>query len=133
MSLSRRMKIRQSFAVLALMSLPALSHADELIETYTAFLSERDHFSSKGERLRDAAAIIRQDRANFHKYGKRDIGDESDNFFASARNREILERFLKRGRSTAAALNAIINGTPYITVRIYVTDSGENYINVSVQ
>lgn len=115
------------------MILPALSHADELIETYTAVLSERDHYNSSGERLKEAAAIIRQDRANFHKYGKRDNGDESDKFFASARNREILERFLKRGRSTAAALNAIIHGTPVVTVRIYVTDSGENYINVSVQ
>ena len=83
--------------------------------------------------MKEAAAIIRQDRANFHKFGKRDKGDESDTFFANARNREILERFLNRGRSTASALNAIINGTPVVIVRIYRADSGENYINVSVQ
>ena len=115
------------------MILPALSRADELIESYTAVLSERDHFNSSGERLKEAAAIIRQDRANFHKFGKRDASDEPDKFFATARNREILERLLKRGRTTAAALNAIVNGTPVVTVRIYVTDSGENYVNVAVQ
>lgn len=115
------------------MIFPAFSQADELIETYTAVLSGRDHFNSSGERLKEAAAIIRQDRAHFHKFGKRDKGDEPDKFFAIARNREILERLLNRGRSTPAALNAIVNGTPVVTVRIYVTDSGENYINVAVQ
>jgi hypothetical protein len=127
------MKTCQLCAILAALILPALSHADELIETYTAVLSERDHYNSSGERLKEAAAIMRQDRANFHKFGKRDQGDESDTFFANARNREILEKFLNRGRSTAVALNAIINGTPVVVVRIYRADSGENYINVSVQ
>jgi hypothetical protein len=127
------MKTRQILTILALMLLPAMSRAEELIETYTAVLSERDHYNSSGERLKEAAAIIRQDRANFHKFGKRDKGDESDTFFANVRNREILEKFLNRGRSTASALNAIIHGTPVVVVRIYRSDSGENYINVSVQ
>jgi hypothetical protein len=127
------MKTRPLFAILALTILPALSHADELVETYLAVLSERDHCNSSGERLKEAAAIIRQDRANFHKFGRRDKGDQSDTFFANATNREILERFLNRGRSTASALDAIINGTPVVVVRIYRADSGDNYINVSVQ
>src|SRR5438309_1903209 len=35
--------------------------AQELIESYIAFLSEADHFNSNGQRLTSAAAIIRQD------------------------------------------------------------------------
>ena len=35
------------------------------VESYTARLSERDHYNSNGQRLLSAAAIIRQDRANF--------------------------------------------------------------------
>jgi len=107
--------------------------ADTLRESYTAVLSERDHFNSNGDRLDNAAAIIRQDRANFHKLGKRDPGDESDKFFASAENRDILEQLLKRGHSNPAILRTIINGTPTITVSIYRSAAGANFINVLVR
>jgi hypothetical protein len=105
---------------------------DGLVESYVAVLSEQDHLNSSGERLTSAAAIIRQDRANFHKLGKRDPGDEGDRFFASANNREILEQLLNRGTSRPAVLRAIVNGTPTVTVKIYRTASGNNYVNVTV-
>ena len=57
-------------------------HTQQLLESYVALLSERDHFNSSGQRLTTAAAIIRQDRANFHRFGLRDPGDEDDTFFA---------------------------------------------------
>jgi len=107
--------------------------ADTLRESYTAVLSERDHFNSNGDRLDNAAAIIRQDRANFHKLGKRDPGDESDKFFASAENRDILEQLLNRGTSNPAALRSIVNGTPTVTVSIYENDAGRVYVNVVVK
>ncbi len=106
--------------------------ADNLRESYVAVLSSQDHFNSSGERLKSAAAIIRQDRANYHKFGLRDKGDEGDQFFASAHNREILERLLSRGTSSPGALARIVNGTPTILVKIYRTDSGEDYINVTI-
>jgi hypothetical protein len=43
---------------------PTISHAQQLIGSYVALLSETDHFNSNGQRLTSAAAIIRQDRAN---------------------------------------------------------------------
>jgi len=107
--------------------------ADTLRESYSAVLSERDHFNSSGERLDNAAAIIRQDRANFHKLGKRDAGDESDKFFASAENRDILEQLLNRGTSNPVALRTIVNGTPTVTVSIYENDAGRVYVNVVVK
>ncbi len=107
--------------------------ADVLVESYEAVLSKRDHFNSAGERLDNVAAIIRQDRANFHKFGKRDEGDHGDTFFSKAKNREILERLLQRGRTTKAVMNSIVNGTPVILVRIYENDAGENYINVLIE
>ena len=103
-------------------------NADTLRESYVAVLSERGHLNSSGERLTSAAAIIRQDRANFHKLGKRDPGDEGDRFFAGANNRELLEQLLNRGTSRPAVLRAIVNGTPTVTVKIYRTASGNNYV-----
>jgi hypothetical protein len=89
------------------------------IESYTARLSARDHFNSNGLRLRTAAAIIRQDRANFYVYGLRDDEDQPDSFFSNKANRARLEQMLENGRTTPEATYAIVNGTPLIRVDIY--------------
>jgi len=89
------------------------------IGSYVARLSEIDHFNSSGQRLTSAAAIIRQDRANVHRYGKRDLDDESDTFFAEEGNRAVLEQMLDRGRADPGVLSRIVNGTPRIRVAIY--------------
>ena len=108
--------------------------ADQLLESYTARLSSQDHFSSSGARLTSAAAVIRQDRANFHKFSRQDSEDEGDQYFASARNREVLEAMLERGSSRRSALNAIVNGTPLVQVSIFRDDrTGRDYVSVSVK
>ena len=131
---SKLMKILPAMTFLAAsMSLSGLAMADELKETYVARLSAKDHFNSSGGRLDSAAAIIRQDRANFHKFGRRDAEDESDVFFANARNRELLEKFLERGSATRNAIHAIMNGTPLVRVQVFTNErTGNDYIQVSV-
>jgi hypothetical protein len=99
----------------------------EPIESYVARLSARDHFNSNGQRLTSAAAIIRQDRANYYVYGIRDPEDEADSFFESKENRALLESLLEHGRSTPAAIERVVNGTPLIRVEVY-----RNFINVTI-
>jgi hypothetical protein len=106
----------------------APAFASELLETYFARLGEDDHFNSKGERLTSVAAIIRQDRANFHRFGIRDPDDESDSFFSRANNRARLEKMINRGNISKSARRAILNSTPIIYVEIY-----DDFINVQVQ
>jgi hypothetical protein len=105
-------------ALAALVNLGGTARAD-LIETYTARLSSRDHRSSTGTKLTDPAAIIRQDRANFHKFGKRDSEDQYDSFFSKASNRDKLEKLLKNGSISPTARKSVLNGTPLIRVKIY--------------
>jgi hypothetical protein len=93
----------------------------QLVESYTARLSPRDHYNSNGERLQSAAAIIRQDRANFYVYGLRDNEDEPDPYFSSKGNRARLEQMLENGRTTSEAIYRVVNGTPLIRVDIYAT------------
>jgi hypothetical protein len=93
----------------------------QLVESYSARLSPRDHYNSNGERLRSAAAIIRQDRANFYVYGLRDNEDEPDPYFSSKGNRARLEQMLENGRTTPEAIYRVVNGTPLIRVDIYAT------------
>jgi hypothetical protein len=95
------------------------SQAQQLIGSYVALLSEADHFNSQGQRLTSAAAIIRQDRANFHRYGIRDPEDEDDSFFADEGNRAALEQMLERGRADPGVISRILNGAVLIRVDIY--------------
>ena len=104
--------------------IPTSSRAQQLIGSYVALLSEADHFNSNGQRLTSAAAIIRQDRANFHRYGIRDPEDEDDTFFADEGNRAALERMLEHGRADPGVIARIVNGTVLIRVDIYRDASG---------
>ena len=88
--------MKPAVAFLIFLTCLSRAHADELREFYTTRLSANDHFSSKGKRLESAAAIIRQDRANYHKFKLRDLEDGEDVFFASADNRALLENQLER-------------------------------------
>jgi hypothetical protein len=107
------------------------SKAQQLLERYQALLSDRDHFNSSGQRLTSAAAIIRQDRANYHRFGLRDAEDENDRFFANATNRAALEKLLERGRAEPGVISAIVNGTPIITVEVWRGNAGP-FVNVTV-
>jgi len=104
---------------LAGMALAAPASAQQLLEAYQARLSASDHFNSNGERLRDPAAILRQDRANFHQFGIRDAEDEDDVYFGKKANRARLEAMLRSGRLDRATRNAILNGEPLVLVEVY--------------
>jgi hypothetical protein len=106
--------------------------ADVLLDEYVAELSWKDHFNSNGVRLDSAAAIIRQDRANVHRYVRTDLGDTSDFYFKNANNRALLERLIARGTIDAGAERYILNGEPMTIVRIYRSDEGFDYVRVGV-
>ncbi len=114
-------------AALAL-GVPSAAMAAPMLEVYLARLSAQDHFNADGKRLTTVAAIIRQDRANYHKYALRDPEDEGDAFFAQAENRARLEAFIAQGSVTPTAARAILNGTPLIVVRVY-----ETYVDIDVK
>lgn len=115
--------------VLGLMAVPA--SAQELIDSYQAFLSQSNHYNSNGQRLTSAAQIIRQDRADLHRFGIRDPGDQDDTFFANADNRAALERLIDAGDSDPRDLRRIVNSNVTVEVDIYESD-GDNYAFVTV-
>ena len=108
----------------------SLRDGDIIVASYQAHLSAQDHFSSTGSRLSNAAGIIRQDRANFHKFGLRDSQDEDDDFFSNPSNREALEQMLNKGNMNKLFANEIINGNPLIIVKVIRTPVGAYYVNV---
>lgn len=98
-----------------------------VLESYVAFLGPNDHFNSRGARLTEPWQIIRQDRANFHRFGIRDRGDQADRFFASIANRGRMERMILNGYIEPNAAWRIVNDNVWIRVDVY-----PNSVNVSV-
>ena len=81
-----------------LMASTSAAQADELLESHNAYIGQDDLSNSINERLTQPWQVIRQDRANVHRFGVRQPGDDVDGFFASARNRDLAERMIRNGR-----------------------------------
>ena len=125
--------IRRTLLALGLVLAAATpAAAADLIGSYNAYLSRADHYNSQGERLTSAAAIIRQDRANFHKFGIQDDQDESDNYFDDVNNRAVLERMLSDGSSDPGVLSRIVNSNVMIHVDIYRSNHHGDYVVVTL-
>lgn len=93
--------------------------AQSVVDDYCTRISENDKVASDGYQLSDAASILRQDRANFHKFGLADDEDEGDNSFASTQARARIPALLDNGDSDQGILNSIVNRTPFVCVEIY--------------
>lgn len=102
--------------------------------TYYAQISESDKYNSQGKPLAtsytkaSAAAILRQDRANFHEFGHRDFGDTADCVMHIRQQRAKFEAYLNKGTATKNAIYQIVEGYPIVRVDLF-TDS----ISVTIQ
>jgi len=87
--------------------------------SYVAKIGKADHYNSDGLRIDKAEYIIQQDRANYHKFKKRDPQDESDPFFKTKENRAKMYRMIQRGGGLDRRVRrAILNGNPLIKVKV---------------
>lgn len=98
----------------------AAAQADQLLGSYIARISDNDHFASDGYPLDTAAQMVRQDRANWHKFGRGDAEDMDDPWFGSTSARARLERMLNQsGAMSQATRRAIANGEPVVEVQVF--------------
>ncbi len=116
---------------LLMLALCAPASAQSLIAAYTARIAPHDTVNSNGVPLTTAAAIIRQDRANFHRFRIRDAEDESDPYFADANNRAALEALIARGTVSAGALAGLRGGQAMVRVEIWTGSTGD-FVRVRV-
>ncbi|WP_417702427.1 hypothetical protein [Pseudophaeobacter sp.] len=117
--------------LVALMLGPTVARADEVLADYVAFIGQDDLHNSKGTRLREPWQILRQDRANYHRFGISQFGDEWDPLFSDKSNRAVMENMIRRGSIAPAAARDIVRGG--VMVRITVYDNGtHDYLRASV-
>jgi len=96
-------------------------------EVYRTWLSAQDHSSSKGAPISKAAVILRQDRANVHKFGKADEGDTMDSWFGNKNARADLVNGNLQVIFEEGAEDIIENWTPYVQVVL-----SEQSVSVSI-
>ncbi len=104
-----------------------------LIGSYRAYIGSADLYASDGVRLTRPWQVLRQDRANVHRFGIVDAGDEGDPFFASANARAVMERMVMSGSIEPAAGRRIVAGGVMVSVSIYGRGSNGDYVDVRVE
>ena len=117
-----------SAGVLTVLVGATAASADEFLGSYVARISYQDKQASDGYPLDTAAQMVRQDRANWHKFHRRDSDDEGDGWFRTNDQRADLQRMLQRsGAMSSSTKRAIVNGEPLIQVDVY-----EDSVRVSI-
>ncbi|KAB2951494.1 MAG: hypothetical protein F9K19_18855 [Rhizobiaceae bacterium] len=107
-------------AAFAVLSAAGPAMADQFLGSYVARISSSDHYASDGYALDTAAQMVRQDRANFHRFGIRDPEDDSDPWFRTTAARARFEKMLNKSSAMSGATrNAIANGEPLVEVEVY--------------
>jgi len=110
-------------------TLPAA--ADDYLGGYYTTIGPQDFYNSSGAKLGDFCAIIQQDRANFHRFGKRDQGDGSDQFFADRGNRALISQRCQWDREWTYIHDQIMAGNiTQIRVGVYGSGGQISYVFV---
>lgn len=107
-----------TIAAAMLAACTTIASADTFLGSYVARISGQDHVASDGYPLSTAAQMIRQDRANWHKFGKYDGEDQNDSWFGDADTRAWLERVLNSSID-GGTNSAIVDGSPLVQVDVY--------------
>lgn len=106
--------------------------AQDLIGSYVAYIGTDDLYNSKGARLSQPWQVLRQDRANYHKFGISQTGDEWDPFFGDINNRAAMEQMIMRGAIDPAARANLMRGGATVFVRIYGYGDRGEFVDVTV-
>lgn len=100
--------------------LPAAAQEYE-IGGYSAWIGSEDLFNSRGVRLTDPVAIIRQDRANVHRFGIRHGAEDIDPWFGQQGTRAAMPGLIANGGGIHPAYRQpIVNGNVPVYVRVFV-------------
>lgn len=111
--------MKRIFASLVAVFLAGPVAAQEL-GSYVAYIGPQDLYNSNGARLAEPWQVLRQDRANYHRFGIRDRTDQGDPWFADGDSRADLERMLRQeGAIHAGSGPAIVAGGVSVYVTVY--------------
>ena len=106
--------------------------AQQLIGEYYALLGPQDMFNSKGTRLGSFCAVLQQDRANFHRFGRADDLDQWDPIFSNRAMRARMSSICQVEGGYEYIPLTVLSGEPrYVWVRIFGSGGVPSYVLVS--
>lgn len=106
------------------------AQAQQLLDSYVAYIGDEDLYSSRGVRLQNAGQVLRQDRANYHRFGIRHVGDQYDSFFGDINNRGVFEAWLNQGDIAPHVARRVVGGYVSVLVEIYGYNNRAQYVTV---
>lgn len=122
---------RVFLTIIALCFIAPGAKAQTLIGEYFTLLSPQDMVNSRGVPLSDFGAILQQDRANFHRFGRIDDGDQGDPFFGNPELRQRIPQIWGLRAGSEYVADFVLSGrTRYIWVRIFGTNGVPTFIEV---
>lgn len=111
-------------------ALPAT--AQDLIADYYASISPNDMRNSSGAPLRDWCAMIQQDRANYHRFGLRDDGDQGDPIFGNREARAAIAGNCRLAPNSGYVAEFLETGrSRYVRVRVYGYGNRPQFLLIS--
>ncbi|SMD02917.1 hypothetical protein [Primorskyibacter flagellatus] len=109
-------------AVVVALAVPAA--AQHIIAVYDARLGPLDRVNSSGRPLGDLCAVIQQDRANYHRFGKRDRVDDFDPIFGDPAMRSLIPSSCRLESGHEYLRDAVFNNQGFgIIVRVRVLNN----------
>ena len=115
----------QLFVVTTLFIMAIPAYADDYLCSYSARISYADKHNSNGASIANnysnstVAGILRQDRANFYVFNKRDREDKKDCIFHSKAARANMQKSIAAGSIPQYAKQIIVDENPLINVDVY--------------
>lgn len=111
--------LRYAIPFLFAMTSP-LAAQDFVADQYFAYIGGADLSNSSGAGLGDAASVLRQDRANVHRFGIAQSDDEYDVLYDTADTRAMMPGLINAGGSLSGAeARAIMGGGVLVSVTTY--------------
>ncbi|GIT95785.1 hypothetical protein JANAI62_24080 [Jannaschia pagri] len=121
------------FGVLAvLLTLAVPAQAYDQLAYYITTIGPEDLRNSRGVRLSDPAAVVQQDRANYHRFGIRHAGDEGDPVFGSRGMRAMIPGATRVFGAYPAEMSDLIRSGRPFRIGVFVCGTPGRVQNVFV-
>ncbi len=124
--------MKRVLVILALILAAPIAQAQQLIGSYNAFIGTQDLHNSNGVRLSSPAQVLRQDRANYHRFGISQYGDQWDPYFGDSNARARLEQLLNSSNLAPHVHNSIMQGNLHVIVNVYGQGNWISFVEVVV-
>jgi hypothetical protein len=121
-----------SILLLCFSLLAPAARAQSLIAEYYALIGPADFYNSSGVRLGDFGAILQQDRANYHRFGRRDEGDGWDPIFSDPAQRSRIPQIWRIAPGSEYIPSWVASGqTRYLRISVYGVGSTAHFMVVA--